>query len=136
MRPRKRILLIDADETRRGILAYALDVHRYEVHQCETVGEVLPMLWVVEIDVILGRWPLPAKEFGTLWRSTETPCLAIIGPKDILSDDPIDGIYQFPPITSPTTEDLLNQIKTLTARKHGPKKGYKPIRGFNKLTAA
>ena len=109
MRPRKKILLIDDDETRRGVLAYALQVHHLAVHQCDTVSEARGHLAICEVDLVLGR---PSEEFETLWRSlVDTPWLAIV---------------------SPTMEDLLNQIIILTRRKRGPKKGFK----FNKLTAA
>ncbi len=114
MRPRKKILLIDADETRRGILAYTLDVHRFEVHQCAAVSEARACLAAREVDLVLSQ---PTEEFETLWRSlVDTPWLSLVA--------------------SPTTEDLLNQIKTLTARKRGPKKGTTHKNSFNKLTAA
>lgn len=123
MRPRKKILLIDADETRRGILAYTLDIHRYCVLQAASVAEA----WGHEPDLILGRWPLPVAEFDDLWRRSETPCFALLGSADTCPS-------YIPRIVSPTTEDLLNQIAALTHRKRGPKRPKGPR--VNKLTAA
>ncbi len=120
MRPKMWILLIDADETRRGILAYTLDIHLYCVLQAASVAEA----WGHEPDLILGRWPLPVAEFDDLWRRSETPCFALLGSADTCPS-------YIPRIVSPTMEDLLNQIKTLVARKRGPK-GPR----LNKLTAA
>ncbi len=115
MRPRRKILLIDADETRRGILAYTLDIQRYHVLQVASVAEAwIAKAWGHEPDLILGRWPLPVAEFDDLWRRSETPCFALLGSADTCPS-------YIPRIVSPTTEDLLNQIKTLTARKRGPK---------------
>ena len=125
MRPRKKILLIDADETRRGILAYALDIHRFEVHQCETVMKGNAYLaGPLDFDLILAQWPLPPDEFTALWRSTETRFLVVLRPEDTY----LDAVGT----RSPTMEDLLNQIKTATVRKRGPKRGFR----VKQLTAA
>lgn len=122
MQPHKKILLIDADETRRGILAYTLGIRNFDVVQCESVERGAAELRSAIFDLILCRSPLPPQEFSEPWRSTPTPFLALLAPDETY----LNG----PGIVSPSTEDLLNRIKTLTARRRGQKLK------FNKLAAA
>jgi DNA-binding NtrC family response regulator len=114
MKRRNHIVVIDADENRRGILAYTLEIHRYAVHQCGTIREADALL-LDEMDLVLAYMPLPFGQLRKLWRSTQTPFMAVVIGANIAPD-------HVPRIISPTMEDLLNQIKTLTARKRGPRK--------------
>lgn len=125
MRPKKKILLIDADETRRGILAFALQTNGYAVYQAAAIGHARAVTLPAEpeMSLILARWPLSAEEFEQLRKSTEVPCLAVLGNTDGCPEG-------LPRIVSPTMEDLLNQIILATRRKRGPK------HKVNQLTAA
>ena len=129
MRPRKKILLIDADETRRGILAYALDINRFAVRQCGSVKMGAAEIRQNEFDLILGQWPLPADLYSRLCLKSTCAVLTVVGNGD-------QTCAENGQIMSPTTEDLLDRIAFLAAGKRGPKKGFQPKWGFKKLTAA
>ena len=113
MRPKKRILIIDKDDIRRGVLAYGLRVHGYCVQQATKIIQAEGYA----TDLILGYWPLPEKQFVELWRKSDVPCVIVLRPTESCP-------AELPRIVSPTMEDLLNQIIILTRRKRGPKKGF------------
>lgn len=116
MKPKKVILLIDANEERRGELAYALRISGFKVIY-EGPEEVIDLMIVcLPFGIDLVDVPL-------IMADTLVEALMIMA--DTLVEAQIASPFANCHITFRTERSVwLESIKTLTARKRGPKKCY------------
>jgi CheY-like chemotaxis protein len=114
MRPPKTILLIDSNENRRSVRAFALAVHGYRVTQAARPKAVHEMRM---FDLLIGVWPVG--EFTAPY----TPSLLIYAKGTGEAALDLTGVDAY--ACDPSMRDLLERVKILTARKRGPRPGYK-----------
>jgi CheY-like chemotaxis protein len=109
MRPPKTILLIDRNEERRGVRAFALAVHGYRVTQAARLKAVRERVF----DLCIGVWPVG------VFTAPYTPSLLIYrkGAGEKALDLAVADAY----LCDPSMADLLERVKILTARKRGPR---------------
>ena len=114
MRPKKRILLIDTDEDRRGEFKFVLTVCGYNVIQ-HARGQ---------IDLILVRWPIAAESCKRLKANHDCPLVLMLAKADIRIPV-VAGVDAV--LTGSTSRlELLERIKVMTtAHKRGPKPARK-----------
>jgi CheY-like chemotaxis protein len=105
----KTILLIDSNEDRRGVRAFALAVHGYRVTQAARLEAVHERS---VFDLCIGVWPVG------VFTAPYTPGLLIYrkGAGDQVLDLAVADVY----MCDPSMKDLLERVKILTARKRGP----------------
>jgi CheY-like chemotaxis protein len=112
MRPPKTILLIDSNEERRSVRAFALAVHGYRVTQAGSPKAVSKRS---QFDLVIGVWPVgvfkaPYTSALLIYRKCEE--------KKALDLTVVDAC-----MCDPSMADLLDRVKVLTARKRGPRPG-------------
>jgi hypothetical protein len=105
----KTILLIDSNEDRRGVRAFALAVHGYRVTQAARPKAVHEGS---VFDLCIGVWPVGA------FTAPYTPSLLIYekGTGEQALD--LAGVDAY--MCDPRMKDLLERVKILTAKKRGP----------------
>ncbi len=125
MRPRKRILLCCADEDQLGVLAYTLETNRYATVRAATLAEA--RLLIVErqfellfcvlpfagVDALLDFHHSIGSYASTMVRSTST----------MTRGDGVGQTWIADATVGPGcgSNELLDRIKVLTARKRGPR---------------
>jgi CheY-like chemotaxis protein len=122
MRPKKKILLIDADEERLSVRRFTLTTNQFKVFSATSAAEALSAARDFEPEVALIVWPFDgAARFVEKLRAwapfTKTLLLAEgsqAQPEGIVTDMALWG--------SPSASELLDRLKTLAACKRGPKK--------------
>jgi hypothetical protein len=110
MRPPRKILLIDRNEERRGVRAFALAVHGYRVTQAAHPKAVRERS---VFDLLIGVWPVGA------FTAPCTPSLLIYGKGTGEAALDLAGVNTY--ACDPSMKDLLERVKILTARKRGPR---------------
>ena len=125
MRPRKIILLVDADERTRGPLAFALTTHVYRVLQAASGDRAVALFDRAIVDLVLVVHQPPAQDGDKIVRRLKRGAawvpMALLGDPAAIADQMhhADALFRQ---TMPMVE-LLDRIKVLTARKRGPRKG-------------
>jgi DNA-binding response OmpR family regulator len=113
MRPRKKILLIDPDDNRRGEFKFILEVRGYRVVQTAR-GDA---------DLIIARWPIAHSSCERLKRNNPRTPLLIIAP--VAERMPLSVLADAVVWQSLPRWDLLDRIHVMCSRKRGPRKGYR-----------
>jgi hypothetical protein len=110
MRPPIKILLIDSNEERRSVRAFALAVHGYRVTQAARLKAVRERS---VFDLLIGVWPVGA------FTAPYAPALLIYekGTGEAALD--LAGVNAY--ACDPSMADLLERVKILTAKKRGPR---------------
>lgn len=136
MRPKKRILLIDAIEPRLSVRRYLLTTLGYRVFGAGSAEEALAIAaeHYPEMEAAVLVWPLKGArdlltELHARCPSTSTMLLA-------------EGLRELPDSLFPDcilygrihANDFLDRLKMLAARKRGPKK--KPVQSVSVEDAA
>lgn len=118
MRPKKRILLIGKDGTRRSILRFVLTVHGYRVEVVPTVNAAR-MYVSFHPDFIIAQWPANEDQLAR-FSDANYCCYLILVEKDevpvqIITDSILTG-------KRCCAVNILNAVKEGTRRKRGPRK--------------
>jgi two-component system, OmpR family, response regulator CpxR len=117
MRPKKRILLIDEDETRTSILRLVLQVWGYKVFTSASAAYARKRSFG-RLDFVIARWPVKETWVGVLADANDCPYL-ILSDKDsksIVTDVVLIG-------SDCSAANILQAVKSGTVRKRGPRKG-------------
>ena len=113
MRPKKRVLLIDTDEDRRGELKFILETCGFRVIQT-ALGE---------IDLIILQWPVSAGSAKRLKEANPHTPLMVLYPVGITAPNVPSADMVMPSAGLGGRADLLERIRVLVVRKRGPRKG-------------
>lgn len=126
MRPRKRIILLDLDEDRRGVLAYSLGLNLYHLLQFKHPTEAVDC----EPDLIIATWPFEISPVQVLRRAMGCGLLVLCPTLERAPEDLVANHVLLKGST--TTENVLECVRVLSQRKRGPRKGsqYKQRQPF------
>ena len=119
MRPKKRILLVDSKEDRKGELRFVLEVCGYRVIE-HARGE---------IAAIVAHWPIAQGTAAKLKKNNPDTPLVVLVP--VADEFPLCTSADLMLWDSKSRVEFLARLRILTARKRGPKKGFK--HGFPKV---
>lgn len=126
MRPKKIILLVDSDTPSGSAMAYALHIRGFDVLTACNADEALDMFWSRHTDIVLVQTWLPRGTDGFALvermksKATFIPAV-LLGTKSELSAAHVADALLW---SETPMEGLVEQIKRLTARKRGPRKGF------------
>lgn len=129
MRPKKRILLIDANEEHRSVLTFTLKTKGFLVRGAATADEARQAAFEFSPDLVIGCWPLATSDLGELlsfihkqnWQVRSLVlCEALREAPALLVADVIllKGFC--------LSEQILERAMFLSARKRGPAK-FEPV---------
>jgi CheY-like chemotaxis protein len=126
MRPKKVILCVDDNEQELSVLKFMLATNGYRVVSASTGQEAIGIFAECTVDLVLADFQMPQMNGSQL-----VGRLKMIAPHIpmILLGDPqrmggeIHGADALLAKKNITSQELLERIKVLSARKRGPRKG-------------
>ena len=124
MRPKKAILLVDADERNLSVLAFTLVTHGYRVVPAATFAEGLALFHAAELDLAVVAFEGLGEKNGddliVAMKKLRAQIPMVLFGDPALLDRHADAVLSV--AGTPTTE-ILALFKLMTTRKRGPRKG-------------
>lgn len=117
MRPKKLVLIVNADEIAASVMSLMLVVNGYRVLKTGTVAEAKELWGAHPIDLVILRFSSKGPDVLKLAKELRRPdckILLIAEPGKIVADECIVGPQALP-------IEMLEFVKQLCARKRGPK---------------
>ncbi len=127
MRPKKVILLVDANEQALSVRKFMLETRGYRVAEAPNAAAALERFQSGGIDLVLSELLLPGMDGNEMVRrmkteSPDTPALLVSSTvKDFGRADAADA---FLPKGAANPTEMVERIRMLLVRKRGPKKAH------------
>ena len=140
MRPKKVILCVDDNEQELSVLKFMLTINAYRVLEASSGLEAIRIFGSApQVDLVLADTNMPQMSGGRLVERLKR--MASHVPMVLLSDAPTatgeihvaDALFMR---KNCSTQELLELIKRMSARKRGPRKGAQRIMQETELAAA
>jgi two-component system, OmpR family, response regulator CpxR len=127
MRPKKTILCVDDNEQSLSVRKFMLETRGYRVLTAVSSKQALELFREGGIDLVLSDLVMPYMDGNELVRrmkelAPEVPAILISG--SVKAFDRADHANAFLPKGACSPVEMLECIRVMVARKHGPKKGY------------
>jgi len=130
LRPKKKIVLLEADEDQRGILRYTMRIWGYKVRGVGTAAAAEMAAREYDVDIFVLRQGLPGAEMEQLvkelnWQQPKAKVL-LVTPKLAFLPAEIDAV-RFDRVLSrgaATPMGIREALHILKQRKRGPRKGF------------
>jgi DNA-binding response OmpR family regulator len=122
MRPKKKILLIDADENRRSVRSFVLANRGFAVYAAANAGDARRAAKIASLDVAILVWPFDGAGalLGELHRSYPQMPSMVIGEKLAESDPRV--IADAWMLKGGCSQEEINlRAKVMCQRKRGPR---------------
>lgn len=133
MRPKKRILLAGADELRLSVLTFALHTRGYSVLTANSAAQataLLPRGW----DLVLCQWPMrDGVEILRRARAADRLLPTLVTTETMVAPE---GVFATAILRRPTTEQLIDAMRPLLARKRGPRPAPRPAEAEDEMEQA
>ena len=139
MRPKKVILCVDDNEQELSVLAFMLATNGYRVLAAASGQEAIGMFAQNAVDLVLTDFALPQMNGSQL--VVRLKQIAPHVPMILLGDPHKMGgeVHAADALLAKrncTTQELLERIKQMSARKRGPRKGSVRISSIVELAVA
>jgi CheY-like chemotaxis protein len=125
MRPKKRILIVDADETRAGIWRCVLCTSGYAVRVASTAPEALNAAWEFSAEAVLVILPVPEAQSLLRQLRQTMPLVKTMVYADGMKEAPAELAADRVQCGRPLVADIMELLRMLTLRKRGPVERYK-----------
>jgi DNA-binding response OmpR family regulator len=123
MRPKKRILLAVSLDERMSILRFLLETHAYAVIGAETSTVALAYLDECSADLVMIDWPFDSSaDLVDRAHAFEIPSMVIAERERQRPECMADAIL----LGRVSAVELLARIRTISARRRGPRPAKKP----------
>ena len=118
MRPKKKILLMGANEDRVSVLTFTLKTHAYAVTVAPSAAEAIEFLRVLHFELLLCQMPLEGVDSVI----DQARAADINTPSMVLTTKQVEPVLCDAVLPDACTmELLLERIKVMSARKRGPR---------------
>lgn len=140
MRPKKVLLCVDDNEQELSVTKFLLETHGYRVLAATNGQEAIAIFSTAsQIDLVLADAAMPKMSGDQLVERLKRMRSHV--PMMLLGDQPAaSGAIHLADATiarkSCTTQELLERIKVMSARKRGPRKGAQRAAHVHELAAA
>lgn len=139
MRPKKIILAVDDNEQELSVLAFMLSTNGYRVVSATTAEAAIGIFSEIAVDLVLADYTLPQMNGGQLVGRLKqiaghVPMILFCDPAR--AGDQPQSADALLPKKSCSTQDLLEKIKIMSARKRGPRKGSVRVSHIHREYAA
>lgn len=139
MRPKKIILCVDDNEQELSVLAFMLATNGYRVLSALNAQEAIGMFAETAVDLVLSDFAMPQMNGDQLVHrlkqlAPHVPMILLGDPQKMGSD--IHSADALLTKKNCTSQELLERIKTMSARKRGPRKGSVRIPQIHELAVA
>ena len=138
MRPKKMILCVDDNENELSVLKFMLSTNGYRVVSANSGSEAIGIFADSTPDLVLSDYAMPQMNGDQLVNrlkqiSAHVPMILLGDPQKM--GDQLHGADALLPKKSCSPQELLDKIRTMSARKRGPRKGA-PCMGPPQLAVA
>ena len=140
MRPKKVILCVDDNEQELSVLKFMLATNGYRVLAASNGQEAIAVFSAApQIDLVLADTTMPQMSGGQLVerlkRMRSHVPMVLLGDAQAANGEMhvADAVLAR---KNCSTQELLERIKVMSARKRGPRKGAQRITPVNELAAA
>lgn len=126
MRPKKIILCVDDNELELSVLSFMLSTNGYRVISATSGQEAIELFAETPVDLVLADYGLPQMNGGQLVErlkqiASHVPMLLLGDPQKMGGEmHAADALLAKKGCSS---QELLERIKVMSARKRGPRKG-------------
>lgn len=114
LKPKKIVLLIDADEQRQSVTRFLLETNGYRVVSASFARAVMTTAW---LDCILCYWPCDYPQVERIADRFEAQVVVMVPAQDAIPREATSGQWLMG--ASCTAANLLNALKIGTARRRG-----------------
>jgi CheY-like chemotaxis protein len=139
MRPKKVILCVDDNEQELSVLKFMLATNGYRVVSASNGQEAISIFAGMQVDLVLADFTMPQMNGRQLVDRLKR--IAAHVPMILLGDPQTMGaeIHAADALLakkSCSSQELLERIKVMSARKRGPRKGAQGLAPVTELAAA
>jgi CheY-like chemotaxis protein len=126
MRPKKVILCVDDNEQELSVLSFMLTTNGYKVIPATSGQEAISLFSHAQVDLVLADFAMPQMNGHQLVNrlkqiASHVPMILLGDPQAMAGQ--IHAADALLAKKQCTPQDLLERIKTMSARKRGPRKG-------------
>jgi DNA-binding response OmpR family regulator len=127
MMPKKRILLIDANEDRMGRLRFLLWTKKYAVLSASSAAEACSLFAIDPPDLVIAASDMPGLDWLLKALHDQNPFVRqiVLAPAKGNCNAIADAVLCGPP-----PEEMLERIKIISAGKRGPRKTKPPVSDY------
>ena len=139
MRPKKIILCVDDNEQELSVLKFMLSTNGYRVLSAINGQEAIGIFADSPVDLVLADYGLPQMNGGQLVErlkqiASHVPMILLGDPQRLGGEmHTADAVLAKKNCTS---QELLERIKVMSARKRGPRKGSQRLAPMVELAVA
>jgi len=128
MRPRKVILYVNPDENESSVMSYMLTTNGFRVMSAASKDEAVALLKAMQIDCVLSEWSIAGHTGDEVIQALKR--IAVNVPMVVRGDlkvIPAITLWADRILAKPQADSLqiLETVRMMSARKRGPRKGYK-----------
>ncbi len=139
MRPKKVILCVDDNEQELSVLKFMLITNGYKVVSASTGQEAIELFSETQVDLVLSDYGMPQMNGDQLTErlkqlAPHVPMLLLGDPQKMGGEVHAADVVLAKKNCS--TQELLERIKVMSARKRGPRKGTIRVPQVVELAAA
>jgi two-component system, OmpR family, response regulator CpxR len=139
MRPKKVILCVDDNEQELSVLKFMLATNGYRVVSAVTGQEAIGIFAETPVDLVLADFAMPQMNGGQLVDrlkeiASHVPMLLLGDPQKMGAEMHAADAQMAK--KNCTSQELLEKIKVMSARKRGPRKGSLRVTAPVELAAA
>lgn len=126
MRPKKIILCVNNNENELSVLKFMLETNGYRVISAANGQEAIDIFAETNIDLVLADFAMPQMNGSQLVErlkqlAAHVPMILLVDPQKMAGEMHSADALLAKKACSPL--ELLDRIKTMSARKRGPRKG-------------
>jgi CheY-like chemotaxis protein len=139
MRPKKVILCVDDNEQELSVLKFMLATNGYRVVSATNGREAIGIFSETAVDLVLADYSMPQMNGCQLVErlkqiAAHVPMILLGDPQKMSGEmHAADALLAKKNCSS---QELLERIKVMSARKRGPRKGAQRVMQVNELAAA
>jgi two-component system response regulator CpxR len=139
MRPKKVILCVDDNEQELSVLAFMLATNGYRVLSASNGQEAISIFAEETVDLVLTDFAMPqmngSQLVDRLKQTAQHIPMILLGDPQKMGGD-LHGADALLAKKNCTSQELLERIKVMSARKRGPRKGSVRVAHVGELAVA
>jgi CheY-like chemotaxis protein len=139
MRPKKVILCVDDNEQELSVLTFMLVTNGYKVLSASSGQDAIGMFAETAVDLVLTDFAMPqmngSQLVDRLKQVAQHIPMILLGDPQRMGGD-IHAADALLAKKNCTSQELLERIKTMSARKRGPRKGSVRVSQVEELAVA
>jgi two-component system, OmpR family, response regulator CpxR len=126
MRPKKIILCVDDNEQELSVLKFMLSTNGYRVVSASSAHDAIGIFSEIPVDLVLSDFSMPQMNGDLLVKrlkqmASHIPMILLGDPSKMA--DSLHGADALLAKKNLSSQELLERIKIMSARKRGPRKG-------------